>query len=180
MLSINIIPIANILNRCTVPIIFLIALPIAFLLFFHSNAAGQDKTTIGALEDVVIEPYGIRLQARIDTGAATTSLDARNITATGDTVSFNLPEKYGGTRISLPIVDWKYVRTSRSKDRRPVVEMDLCIASKRMRARVNLNDRSRMNYPMIVGRNILSENFVVDVSKTDCPKTDPCGTEKDR
>jgi len=47
-----------------------------------------------------------------------------------------------------------------------VVEMELCIASKRLRARVNLNDRSNMKYPMIIGRNVITGNFLVDTSKS--------------
>ena len=140
----------------------------------------QDKQTIGAQEEVLIEPYGIRIPARIDTGAATTSLDARNMKITGNTVSFDMPEKYTGMHISLPIVAWKLIRTSRSQNRRPVVEMDLCIASKRMRVLVNLNDRSRMNYPMIVGRNVIAGNFVVDVSKQPVSTPECCDMENGR
>lgn len=162
-------------------IIFLFSL--AALLFcghFFSdiNAMAQDKQIIGAQEEVLIEPYGIRIPARIDTGAATTSLDARDMKITDNTVSFNMAEKYSGVRVSLPIVTWKLIRTSRSRNRRPVVELDLCIASKRMRVLVNLNDRSRMDYPMIVGRNVLAGNFVVDVSKPQGPAAGCCGMEK--
>lgn len=180
MFPVNIIAWATPPNRLVIPFFCLIALPFAVPFFFCSRAMAQDRVTIGAREVVIIEPYGIRIPARIDTGASTTSLHAKNIKIKDDTVSFAIPEEYGGIRISLPIVEWKNIRSSRSRDRRPVVEMDLCIASKRMRARVNLNDRSRMEYPMIVGRNILSGNFVVDVSKTDSSTTDSCGMEKDR
>ncbi len=149
-------------------------------LFINGPVMASDKMIIGNEEEVLVEPYGIKVPARIDTGAATTSLDARNIKVAGNTVTFNIPEKYGGTRISLPIITWKYIHTTRSRDRRPVVEMDLCIASKRIRARVNLNDRSRMNYPMIIGRNILAGHFVVDVSRSRTAVPECCGEEKDQ
>ena len=40
---------------------------------------------------------------------------------------------------------------------RPVVMMDMCIAGVRVRGEVNLADRSGFNYPLLIGRNMLSD-----------------------
>lgn len=165
-------------HRPAAKVCFFIASFFITSLFFYVPVMAGDMITIGAQEDVLIEPYGIKVPARIDTGATTTSLDARNIKVTGGSVSFNIPDKFGGKRIILPVKAWKYIRTSRTRDRRPVVEMDLCIASKTIHARVNLNDRSGMNYPMIIGRNVLAGNFVVDVSKPQGQASTNCTKEK--
>ncbi|MDD3846698.1 MAG: RimK/LysX family protein [Syntrophorhabdaceae bacterium] len=125
-----------------------------------------DKPVIGAEEYVTVMPYGFTIPARVDTGAATTSLDARNMSVKGSVVTFTLPARWGGSTITLPIIDWRHIRTSKSREKRPVVEMELCIASKRLRARVNLNDRSHMRYPMIIGRNVITGNFLVDTSQS--------------
>ncbi len=108
------------------------------------------------------------MPARIDTGAATSSLDARNIVLKGNEVEFNLPPQYGGRRVSLPILKWKTIKTAEAQDRRPVVVIELCIGSRRVRTHVNLNDRSNVKYPLIIGRNTLMHDFVVECATSYC------------
>ena len=148
--------------------LLLLAVILSFLGFFLfcNILEASDKTVIGADEYVFILPYKIKVPARVDTGAATTSLDARNLSVAGDMVTFTLPSQPRSSAITLPIVAWKYIRSSGSRERRPVVEMELCIASKRLNVYVNLTDRSDMKYPMIIGRNVTTGNFLVDTSKS--------------
>jgi hypothetical protein len=143
-------------------------------LLVSGTAGAEEKITIGAVEDVIFLPWGVRLPARIDTGAAKSSLDARELTVQDDMVEFKLPPKYGGLQLRLPIVEWKHVRTPEGLDRRPIVELEICLGSKRIRTEVNLSDRSMVKYPLILGRNFLQENFIVDVkrrrtAKPNCP-----------
>ncbi len=133
---------------------------------------GQEKITIGSLEDVILLPWGVKLPARIDTGAAKSSLDAQEMTVRDDMVEFRLPQEYGGLQLRLPIVEWRHVRSPGVRERRPVVEIEICLGSKRIRTKVNLTDRSLVKYPLILGRNFLSKNFVVDVKRK---KTVPPG-----
>lgn len=148
-----------------------------FILFFLSvlllfmmdrNGIAEDKIPIGVVEEVIILPWGVRMPARIDTGAATSSLDARGLIIKGNIAEFKLPDKYGGLQLKLPIVNWKVVRSAQAKNRRPVVEIELCLGPKRLLTKVNLIDRSGVKYPMIIGRNVLRENFVVDCMKSSC------------
>ena len=133
-----------------------------------------ERITIGLVEDVILLPWGVRIPARIDTGAATSSLDARKLTIMENIAEFRLPEKYGGLQLRLPIVDWKTIRSAEARDRRPVVEIKLCVGTKHLRARVNLNDRSQVKYPLILGRDVLRKHFVVDCMKSHCaPPTCP-------
>lgn len=139
-----------------------------------ADAQEKEKISIGILEDVVLLPWGVKVPARIDTGAAVTSLDARDLVVKDDIAEFRLPEKYGGTKISLPIVRWRDVRSAGGQQRRPVVEMRICVGPKVIRTKVNLIDRSRMSYPMIIGRNVLKRGYVVDclcsnILKPSCP-----------
>jgi len=129
-------------------------------------ANAEEKIIIGAVEDIVILPWNVKMPARIDTGAATTSIDARNIKIKDDgMVEFCLPKKYGGLKLCLPIVDWRTVKSAAGDNKRPVVEMEMCMGSMRFREQVNLNDRSKMEYPLLIGRNVLKNNFIVDVSR---------------
>jgi hypothetical protein len=131
-------------------------------------AAEDEKIRIGLVEDVILLPWRVRLPARIDTGAAQSSLDARDMKIENDMVSFKLPPKYKSIPLRLPIVDWKSVRSAEGRERRPVVEVDLCIGPKVFRARINLNDRSTVKYPLLIGRNILKGHFVIDCMKSRC------------
>ena len=154
-------------------LIWFLATAFVFLLA-PGMASAEEKLTIGLLEDVILLPWSVKLPARIDTGAATSSLDARELTIQDNMADFKLPDKYGGLQMRLPIIDWRYVRSAEGRERRPIVEMDLCIGPKKLRIRVNLNDRSMVKYPLIIGRNALKEYFVVDCMKSHClPPTCP-------
>ncbi len=143
-------------------------------LFFISTGVAQaetkEKIQLGAVENVVLLPWGVTLPARVDTGAAVSSLDARNLTIKGETVEFTLSEKYGGQRIRLPIVKWKTVRSAEMKEKRPVVMVDLCIGSRRIQTQVNLNDRSNVKHPLLIGRNTLRNGFIVACDTSYCAK----------
>ena len=145
-------------------IIFLI-LPfiIAFLSFTPLiHAEDKTKTLIGGVEEVVLFPWGVKLPARIDTGASMTSLDVRDLTVKKGVAQFRLPESYGNVLIKLPVIRHCDIRSSSSRERRPVVEIELCVGSKRLRVHVNLSDRSHLEYPLILGRNVLNLGFIVD------------------
>jgi hypothetical protein len=134
-------------------------------LLVPGTADAEEKIIIGTIEEVVLLPWGVRLPARIDTGAAKTSLDARELTYEDDMVQFRLPQKYGGVHFRLPVIDWKHVRTPEGLERRPIVELEICLGSRRIRTEVNLADRSMVKYPLILGRNLLKEDYVVDVKR---------------
>lgn len=147
----------------------LAGLLISFLLLIPGRGEAEKKITLSRVEEVILLPWNIKLPARIDTGATVISLDARGLKIEENTAEFRLPEEYGGTLLRLPITGWRHVRSSKGREKRPVVEIDLCIASKKLRVTANLNDRSMVKYPIILGRNALKDHFIVDVNKQ--PKT---------
>lgn len=141
---------------------------VLFSLLIPRTVVAEEKITIGLVEDVILLPWGVKLPARIDTGAATSSLDARELKVHDNIAEFKLPKKYGDLHLQLPVVGWKTIRSAESQERRPVVEMELCVGPKRLRIHVNLNDRSMVKYPLILGRTALKENFVVDCMHSNC------------
>lgn len=145
--------------------LFSLSILLCFCLFPPGMARAEEKVTIGTVEDVILLPWKLKLPARIDTGAAKSSLDARELKVHEDWVEFKLPRKHGGLRLRLPIIEWRHVRTSEGLERRPVVELEICLGSDRIRTPVNLADRSTVKYPLILGRSFLKENFVVDVKR---------------
>ncbi|MBI5606645.1 MAG: ATP-dependent zinc protease [Deltaproteobacteria bacterium] len=143
------------------------------------TAEADDRILLGAVEEVILLPWGVKLPARIDTGAATSSLDARDLTIRDKTAEFTLPKEYGGLAISLPIVKWKTVKSAGTISQRPVVDIEMCIGPHRIRTRVNLNDRSNVKYPLILGRNTIKRRFIIDCNTSFCsPPSCPGVTPK--
>lgn len=93
-------------------------------------------------------------------------------------VTFRLTSR-GGKKITYtePVVRWVSIRRRGGGSiARPVVMMDLCVAGLRVRGEVNLADRSGFNYPLLIGRNMLSDaGIAVDsrqifASRRACPE----------
>jgi hypothetical protein len=139
---------------------------------YADNSGG--KLVVGAVEKVLITPPGEILSARIDTGAVTSSLDASDI---------ELFERNGHDWVRFLIIDPKtnkeYTLERRIKrnvkiiqavtddvERRPVVELVVTIGNTTQRAEFTLSDRKHMEYPVLIGRNILMDMMVVDVSRS--------------
>jgi hypothetical protein len=145
---------------------FLLVLILPLLPLEEGSAEG--KMTIGEVEEVILMPWGVRLPARIDTGAATSSLDARELIVKDNMAEFRLPKMYGGLRLNLDVIGWQKIRSAEFRERRPVVEITFCIGPRLVRAQVTLNNRTTVTYPLIIGRNILKDRFVVDCMKSNC------------
>ena len=154
-------------------LLFLIILPVP------GKGEAGDKITIGEVEEVILMPWGVRLPARIDTGAATSSLDARELKVKNNMAEFKLPKRYGSLELQLPVRQWQNIRSADFKEKRPVVEITFCMGPKIVRVEVNLNDRSTVNYPLILGRNALKDYFIVDCERSHClPPSCPEGFSK--
>ena len=147
-------------------LMFLLVLIIPLLLV--GGASAGEKMTIGEVEDVVLMPWGVRLPARIDTGAATSSLDARELNVKNNMAEFRLPKKYGSLQLRLPVIEWQKIRSADFTEQRPVVEITFCMGPKLIRTQVTLNNRSTVSYPLIIGRNVLKDKFVVDCMHSNC------------
>ncbi len=130
-----------------------------------------DKLIIGELEEVYLPIHKIGLKARIDTGASTTSVHALDIVAFERDgkkwVRFDMPDRLGVRRtIKRPIE--RSVRIKRhgmESQERYVVKMRLNLSSVSKFVEVSLTDRTNYKYPVLIGRNYLTDGIIVDVSK---------------
>jgi hypothetical protein len=128
------------------------------------------KIIIGAVENIKIEPPGITLPARIDTGAKTTSIDARDITAFERDgkkwVKFTIYNGVEKHEIQRPVFDTVLIkRHGGESQRRYMIKMRVSANDVSQLIRVSLTDRSSYEYPILIGRNFLKDYFIVDVSK---------------
>jgi hypothetical protein len=136
--------------------------------------APGDKQVVGRREDVWIEDLQLALPARIDTGAETASLDARNIREFerdgDDWVRFAIVHPKSGEPLTLERPVARVVRilqsTSEEAERRAVIELGIVLGDVRQLAEFTLSDRSHLDFQMLVGRNILKDLMIVDVGQS--------------
>ena len=134
----------------------------------------SDKLVVGAVEKVLITPPGEVLSARIDTGAVTSSLDASDIELFErnghDWVRFMIINPKTNKEFTLERRILRKVKIIQAVtddvERRPVVELVVTIGRTTQRAEFTLSDRKHMEYPVLIGRNILMDMMIVDVSRS--------------
>ena len=130
-----------------------------------------EPTLYGRYEYIKLPEIGETLQAKMDTGALTASLSAKNIetfTRDGEPwVRFQLATKGASDKV----YEHKVARISKIKNRadedddkeepasakRPVVDLEMCLGSVKRTVEVNLTDRSSFNYPLLIGAKALRE-----------------------
>jgi hypothetical protein len=151
----------------------------AIIIIFAAQAYAADKIEIGAVEDIVIMPFGAKVPARIDTGAALSSIDVAHYSIEGDYVTFTLAKRCGGHKIRSRLIGVKLIRSSNGSKKRPIIELDICMGAEVVRTLVTINDRSKMQYPFLMGRQTFQGKFVVDVSRRNIlPPTCACDNFK--
>ncbi|QSH40023.1 RimK/LysX family protein [Lentisphaerota bacterium ZTH] len=140
---------------------------------------GMSLGTLGAVEYVHVYPFEKPFEARIDTGAKSSSIDAFDIKPferDGDRwVTFKVKNDLTGTVRSyeLPLVkrviikskETKLFKSDKLREHRYVVKMRIRIGKLDFVRNFTLANRTRFDYQVLVGRNIILGNAVVDVSK---------------
>ena len=110
------------------------------------------KRVVGLIDSIsVIGKNKVNVLAKFDTGAKRTSVDY----------------KVAAKAMIGPIVGVvRTVQTSSKKGtRRAVAKAKFSIAGKNVIADVNLTDRSHSKQKVLIGRDIIKKNFVVDLEK---------------
>lgn len=130
----------------------------------------KTKTIIG--NNVFITVAGIKnIPAKVDTGANSSSIWASNISVNSDRkLEFTLfaPESkfYTGEKIITDQFRVRRVRNSTGDEQlRYRVELPVIIEGKEMITGFTLADRSRNNFPILIGRKTLKGEFLVDVER---------------
>ncbi|MEN8141825.1 MAG: RimK/LysX family protein [Thermodesulfobacteriota bacterium] len=128
-------------------------------------------TIIGAVEPVHFCNEHFTVVARIDTGAKTSSLGAREITPFERDgrawVRFSLQDDEGKDhRLERAVVRAIRVKEHGGEgQRRLVVNLIFILGEKKRQREFSLTDRSNFDYQALIGRNILQDDYAVDVSQ---------------
>ena len=135
------------------------------------NAASLSRPVAGLVEKVLVGSPGVEFEAKLDTGADISSIDAIEITLEKRSgrrwVSFSVL-RVDGERVKL---SGRLVRHAHIKQaggtthRRPVVLLEICLGSVSRTVEVSLADRRGLDYDVLIGRNFLSGYFVVDPAR---------------
>jgi len=109
------------------------------------------KIVVGLVEpvEIISDKKNIQTLAKFDTGAERTSVDKQivselGIESVGKTTTFNV----------------------HGKTVRPIVNINLCIKGKKFNVKANVSDRSSIKYKILIGRDVIFSNFIVDITKS--------------
>nr|WP_232090750.1 ATP-dependent zinc protease [Halomonas sp. MCCC 1A13316] len=141
-----------------------------------SATAEDERAVFGWVEKSTLEPWGVEVKAKLDSGALTSSLDARDIERFDkedeEWVRFRLKledEANGETFsewLELPLYRSLRLRGAGGVDRRPVVLMKVCLGDTIYEEQFSLRDRGDMNYPLLLGRRTIGHLGLLDVRST--------------
>ncbi len=136
---------------------------ILFCLFLVFTLYAKD--IIGSIDKLDFPAFNIEnLESRIDTGATNSSLHCTNIEKIDD--KFVKCNVLGKESFTNEISKIKEVKSSNGiSQKRFFIKTEIIILGKTYISELSLNDRNSMSYPFLLGRDVLHENFIVDVSK---------------
>lgn len=136
----------------------------------------NDVQVVGWLEKAIVMPVGATVKMKLDSGALTSSMDAKNIEpfkrSGKNWVRFrlHLEDKQTGEDVyrdmEMPVKRYTRIRGAGGEERRPVVILPLCIGDKVYREEFTLRDRDNMLYPVLIGRRTLKDLGLLDVNST--------------
>ena len=137
-------------------------------------AKQASKRIIGQTAWVEVAESGLGFLGRVDTGAASTSVHAESIRIDGEMVDFVMANRSGNrVRMRAPLIRTSMVRNAVGEEERVYVELTIRHYGLEKQVQASLNDRSSLNYALLLGRNWLQDDFVVDVTRDAVPPAQP-------
>lgn len=135
----------------------------------HADTA---PVTAGWIETAWLAGHALALDAKLDTGADTSSINAGSFeTFSKDSrqwVRFQLKGRDGETRvIEAPVLRTARIRRAGAGvTERPVILLSVCVAGRSGEAEFTLADRTGMDFAMLIGRGFLAGRLMVDSART--------------
>ncbi len=130
----------------------------------------KEKIIIGRREAIDFPELGLYgITAKIDTGAYTSALHCHDIHEKNNVLYFKLLDpshtEYNKQEHTFTEYNQKEIKNSSGEtEKRYVIKTVIQVGSKRVKALISLTDRGTMRYPVLIGRKLLRNRFIVDVS----------------
>ena len=154
-------------------ILRIILLSLLLLVIPNEQIQSEEKEIVGWVEKVRLYPSNLVVQGKLDTGADYSSLSASKIEEfdkDGERwVKFSVQNRYGEIReISERVQRTALIKRhgGKSPQKRPVIRLAICLGTHYMETDVNLVDRSNFDYQMLIGRNFMAGNILIDPAST--------------
>lgn len=143
----------------------------------HAVIDVAPRPTVGEIADYIIDG-DLVFTARVDTGATSTSINAINIEIEdaakkqsdniGKLISFDIVNNKGEQkRITTKIKGVIKVSNSISSEMRYKVDMSIEWQGKQQTLTFNLRDRSELTHKLLIGRDWIGDNAIVDTLQND-------------
>ncbi len=172
----------RVINRALLAAALILPSTMALAAESEANNDQRPPETLGYVEWVVMQDTSLRLKARLDTGAKTSSLHAVNIEPFerdgAEWVSFQIPLGDHEDQPTEGELDHEDVileferpvertvlikRKGAPSQKRYVVMMDFCIAGTTHTTQFSLTDRGKFSYPALLGRRFMrDDNILID------------------
>jgi hypothetical protein len=143
------------------------------LLATAAPAEPKELIILGWAETVTLIDAGFKLRAKLDTGAETSSLDARiikNFRKDGKRwVRFAITNPKTGEEHVLVRERLRTIGVVQHEginQVRPTVVLQMCVADRLLDVEVSLVDRSEFSYRLLLGRSALASIALVDPANT--------------
>lgn len=144
---------------------------------------------IGRQDVINLPEFGLKqVEAKIDTGAYTSAINCSRVKLlkvdgtptltfylTGSKIHEKKARKFSTTNFKK-----KKIRSSNGViEERYIIKTTVVIFRKRIQSEFSLSDRSKMKFPILIGRKLLSNRFIVDVSKKNLSQTTETSKKKE-
>tara|TARA_A100001035_G_C27532610_1_gene385950 strand:- start:35 stop:472 length:438 start_codon:yes stop_codon:yes gene_type:complete len=119
----------------------------------------------------IVDVKDFYLKAKIDTGATISALHATHIKEFdfkgNKYVKFRLYQSKSYKMIKRPVIGYKTIKNSFGKKQlRPLINLSIKIGNNTIDTIITLTTRSRMTYPILIGRSALDKNYRINPSKS--------------
>ena len=129
----------------------------------------REKPLIGRREYIDFPELGLfGITAKVDTGAYTTALHCHDIREENGVLYFKVLDPshpdYNEKEQKFTSYSQKEIKNSFGEiEKRYIIKTIIRMGKKRIKSVISLTDRGNMRYPVLIGRKLLKNKFIVDV-----------------
>jgi hypothetical protein len=126
---------------------------------------------LGRYDRVDLPQLGLyNIHAKVDTGAYTSSLHCHRAHVTDGVLEFILLDEehpeFTGMKLRFPEFEERDIKNSFGEvERRYVIRATLKIYNEEITTEFSLSNRGSLKFPILIGRKILRNRFLIDVTK---------------